>query len=127
MYVLSIHLFTVECIPLEKKSKQADSEKRQIARRAREDHKRSMRRSLKTESQIVGMLSLSLQKVRDGKENVKPPVARSVGHVLHRVLGLGERKLCTKAFNILSFTIYFKALNTKPKSIICKHATFCMF
>ena len=62
----------------QKKAKQADSEKRTLARRAREDHKQSLRRTLKTESTIVGMLAVSLQKVRDGKENVKPAVARSV-------------------------------------------------
>jgi hypothetical protein len=57
---------------LEKKAKEADKTKRLLARKAREEHRRSMVDVLRTESQIVGVMALSLKKVREGKENIKP-------------------------------------------------------
>jgi len=47
----------------EQKAKQAEEERRLIARRAREDHKKAVRR-LKTESQIIGNFTVTFEDVR---------------------------------------------------------------
>lgn len=62
----------------EKKAKEAENQRRLIARKAREDHRRSLINVLKTESQIVGMMAVSLKKTREGagKENLKPTTAK---------------------------------------------------
>ena len=53
----------------EKKAKQADDQKRYIAKRCREDYRKSLRK-LKTESQIIGVFMTGMQRAMDG--SMKP-------------------------------------------------------
>ncbi|ELU10034.1 hypothetical protein CAPTEDRAFT_103580 [Capitella teleta] len=86
------------------KAKEAELEKRTLARKAREEHRRSLMNTLRTESQIVGMMAMSLKRAREGKENIKPAVTRR--DILH--LSKPMKGLASKPSNKQDVVTWFK-------------------
>lgn len=81
----------------EKKSKAAEQEKREIARRAREEHRRSLKESFKTNAQAAGKAAVSLS-------NMKKPA------IPEKYEAFFNSQSCTHSIN-LHYT-FFKGMNS---------------